>query len=319
MPATLADIRTKVRRLTRSPSVAQITNAQIDDYINDFILYDFPENIRTFTLKDTYSFNLEPNQAIYETTIVPGEPLFDFENLIISVHPPVYIAGVKAFFTQSPDEFWSIYPPVQSIVLEVNGNGAAVVVNGTLDNIPVLRENVNFSSVDVNGDGLMLSDDGNGVLAGDGNGVINYVTGVYQLNFNTAPADGQAINSQTIPYVAAQPTSILYYGNTFHVRPVPDQPYTVSLQAQYRPTALINAGDEPQLEQWWQYIAYGAAKKIFEDRSDMEGVAKIMPEFDKQERLVLRRTIIQLANERTATIYTQVNTSNWYNWWPNNT
>jgi len=42
----LESIRTKIRRLTRSPSSAQITNAQIDDYINTFVLYDFPEYIQ---------------------------------------------------------------------------------------------------------------------------------------------------------------------------------------------------------------------------------------------------------------------------------
>jgi uncharacterized HAD superfamily protein len=61
----------------------------------------------------------------------------------------------------------------------------------------------------------------------------------------------------------------------------------------------------PQLEQWWQYIAYGTAKKIFEDRMDLDSVQQIMPEFKQQERLVLRTTLTQQANERTVTIYTQ--------------
>jgi hypothetical protein len=40
--STLGAIRTKVRRLTRSPNTAQITDNQIDEYVNTFILYDFP-------------------------------------------------------------------------------------------------------------------------------------------------------------------------------------------------------------------------------------------------------------------------------------
>ena len=68
---------------------------------------------------------------------------------------------------------------------------------------------------------------------------------------------------------------------------------------------LLTSGQSPQLEEWWQYIAYGSAKKIFEDRLDMESVQMIVPEYRKQETLCLRRTIVQYTNERTATIYTE--------------
>ncbi len=61
----------------------------------------------------------------------------------------------------------------------------------------------------------------------------------------------------------------------------------------------------PQLNEWWQYIAYGAAKKIFEDRMDTDSVQQIMAEYKKQEALCLRRTLVQYSNERTATIYTE--------------
>ena len=76
-------------------------------------------------------------------------------------------------------------------------------------------------------------------------------------------------------------------------------------------------GDRPQ---WWQYIAYGASKKIFEDRMDNDSVDLIMPEFKTQERLVLRTTLTQQANERTVTIYTQGKNYNIGGWfgggWP---
>ena len=60
------------------------------------------------------------------------------------------------------------------------------------------------------------------------------------------------------------------------------------------------------LKQWWQYLAYGAAKKVFEDSQDPEGKHAIMEEFKEQERLVLRRTIVQRTAQRTATIYTEM-------------
>jgi hypothetical protein len=97
----------------------------------------------------------------------------------------------------------------------------------------------------------------------------------------------------------------LFYDNKFVLRPVPDQPYQINFEAYVRPTYLMAENQVPQLEEWWQYIAYGAAKKIFEDRMDLESVALILPEYKKQETLCLRRTIVQYTNERTATIYTQ--------------
>ena len=73
------------------------------------------------------------------------------------------------------------------------------------------------------------------------------------------------------------------------------------------------------MEEYWQYIAYGAAKKIFEDKMDLDSVQMIMPEFKQQERLCLRRSLIQYTNERTSTIYTdQVSHMNGWGgliWW----
>ena len=42
--ATLGAIRNKVRLLTHSPSTAQLADADIDQYVNTFILYDFPSS-----------------------------------------------------------------------------------------------------------------------------------------------------------------------------------------------------------------------------------------------------------------------------------
>jgi hypothetical protein len=101
------------------------------------------------------------------------------------------------------------------------------------------------------------------------------------------------------------PQAVLYYQDTFTLRPVPDQPYRVNLEAYITPTVLLDNDVAPDIQQWWQYIAYGAAKKIFEDRMDLDSVQQIMPEYKKQEQLVIRKTIVQYTNERTATVYTE--------------
>jgi len=75
------------------------------------------------------------------------------------------------------------------------------------------------------------------------------------------------------------------------------------MEAYMQPTELMNLTDTPQYKEFWQFIAYGAAKKIFEDRSDENSIREIMPEFINQEILINRRTIVQQSSERAQTIY----------------
>ncbi len=145
------------------------------------------------------------------------------------------------------------------------------------------------------------------------NNNINYITGVYSVTFPTAPAQGVAINSQTVPYVASRPQAVLYYDDVFTLRPVPDQAYRIDMQAFLRPMELLTSTDKPFLEQWWKYIAYGAAKQFFEDMQDNESIQAIMPEYTLQKREVLRTTLVQYSNQRSSTIYAGQtdNTSSW--------
>lgn len=313
--STLTAIQTKVRRLTRSPSESQLTTAQINEYVNTFVFYDFPEHLRLFKLRTTFTFYTQPFIDTYDSNVTPPNPLANFQNIYISIHEPSFVAGYRTFFSQSRDQFYALYPFLSSITsIGTAGDGVTQNFNATLSQVPVLRNNVTFSSVTAANTGLQLHDDGQGNLVGDGVGFIDYVSGVFDLQFNAAPGAGIAINSQTVPYVASIPRSILFFENKFILRPVPDQPYPVNVEAYIRPTELL-AGNSPQLEQWWQYIAYGAAKKVFEDRMDLESVASIMPEFKLQERLVLRTTIVQQTKERSATIYTEnIGGPGFYGW-----
>lgn len=309
--STLAQIRTKVRRLTRSPSTAQLTDQNIDDYVNTFVLYDFPEHLRLFSLRTTFTFYAQPYIDTYSTNSTTAtDPLYNFKNKYITVHPPIYIAGYNSLYSQSREQFFGIYPMTNSIAsIGTTGDGVTTAFAGTLSNIPILRNNVLFDSVNTANAGLSLIDDGAGNLVVPNTtvnvGTINYVTGAYTFTFPSAPASGAAINSQTVPYVPSLPQALLFYNDTFTLRPVPDQPYRINMEVYQRPTELLSvATNIPELSEWWQYIAYGASKKVFEDRMDLESVQLIMPEFMKQQTLIQRRTIVQYTNERTATIYT---------------
>lgn len=313
--STLSVIRTKVRRLTRSPSVSQLSETDIDNYVNTFVLYDFPEHLKLFSLRRTFSFYTNPYVDKYSTVTAPTtDPLYNFKNRFTSVHKQITIAGCPTLLSESREQFYGIYPMTASIESIGTGNGVTTLYSGTLTKTPVIRGSVLFSGVDINGWGLKVVDiplpsstlgqlvvpDSTVVIGG-----IDYVAGTYSFTFPLAPDSGTTVYSQTVPCTVSKPQAILYYNDEFVVRPVPDQPYKIELEAYARPTELLSSGTTPDLSEWWQYIAYGAAKKVFEDRQDMESVQMIMPEFKTQELLVLRRTIMNMSNERTATIYTE--------------
>lgn len=333
--STLGAIRTKTRRITRSPSAAQITDAEIDQYINTFILYDFPEHLRLFSLRTTLTFYTQPGVDVYKTNDTnPLDPLFNFKNKYIAVHPPLFIAGVPSFYTQWRDVFYGQWPQTNAVVNTlILGDGTAGPFTGVINTFPqfpnsngpnggaILQNSLLLSALDVNGNAMQIVDypqlttPTTGLLGipnqpptspGTTYGTINYQTGAFTVTFpaNTLVGDTNPIWAEYVPYVAGLPISCLYYDNQFTLRPVPDKSYAVQIEADIRPTELLNAGLSPQIEQWWQLIAYGASKKIFEDRMDLDSVQMLLPEFKNQMNFVNRTSLVQQTNERTVTIYT---------------
>jgi len=333
--STLTEIRKKVRRLTRSLSTSILSDADLDQYINTFVLFDFPEHLRLFNLKTTFEFYTNPYQDVYETSTTATDPLYNFKNKYINVEPPIYIAGYKALFSESQEQFFNLYPKINYIASVGSvGNGTITSFNGFINaqqfgtnSAVLLKNNVLFDSIGTNNAGLSMIDYpinptfGNLYVAGgsptsttvqDASNYINYVTGQYVVTFTSAPKSGAVINSQTVPLQPARPQAILFFDDKFTVRPVPDQPYKIQMSVFRQPTELLSASQNPDLNEWWQYIAYGASKKVFEDRMDVESVQMIMPEFKKQETLINRRTIVQQTTQRTSTIYTENNNGGSY-------
>ena len=339
--STLDAIHTKVRRLTRSPSLSQISDAQLNEYINTFILYDFPAQLRLFSLRTVLSFYTQPGVDVYSTTTaVMTDPLYNFKNKYIAVHPPVYMAGVQCFFTQERDVFYGFWPQTNTIMdTQLRGNGTAGPFTGRIINSRlgqqqypfVLQNSVNFNCFDANNNSMIMVDVpisntiGNltvpnvpllapfDTIQNPAN-YINYLTGQWVVTFPNVTQAMAQLWFEGILYQPGKPLGMLYFDDAFTIRPVPDKAYKIEIEADMRPTELWKIADIPYLEQWWQYIAYGAAKKIFEDKMDMDSVQMIMPEFKEQERFVLRTTLTQQANERTVTIYTQGKNFGWG--WP---
>lgn len=322
MAADITAIRTKVRRLTRNPSEQQLSNADITEYVNTFYQYDLPEELRLFSLKSTLTFFTQPNVDTYYTDQVNVPGLTNFTEDYITIDNPVYCAGFLIYLSQSREEFYGYYPQTSYRATVATGDGAATNFTGQLGNAPIVQGSISFVAVDADNNGMVLVDgqpqvpvapNEEGALYDQNDlttevGAIQYLDGNYILNFPTPPAANSSIQAQYLPYVASLPTMILYYDNKFTVRPVPDKPYKITMDAYIKPIAFLSQDNgtqptNPVLNQWWQYLAYGAAKKVFEDRGDYEGVAQIMPEFQRQEDFVLRRTLVQRSTRQAATIW----------------
>jgi len=303
---TLQQIRTKVRRLTATPSVIQLPDSLIDEYIDTFYEQDLPAHLKLWNLHDTYEFYTTQHEDEYTLPV----------NTILSISPPLYIAGYQSFYTQLREQFYNIYPKLNFSQDVATGDGSAGPYTFTLSNVPCLKRDFLVTTVDTNSITRTLVDipvtDLTGNLVAEGTttpvlGTINYISGTVTVtNFGDTIASGTVINAQYVPYEANRPTAMLFYDDTMTMRPVPDKAYKVTVEVYRTPSQLLNvAGDEPDIRQWWQYIAFGAAYKILEDRQDIETMQALAARLDEQKQLVLHRTIEQITPQRTETIFSE--------------
>lgn len=301
---TLDTIRTKIRRLVASPSASQLSDSQIDFYINTFYLDDLPQYLKIFDLKTVYTFYTEPNIDKYPLNINPSF-VSAATKAYYSVEPPVYIAGYESYYTQDRTEFFRLYSYI-NYENTVSGNNTLGPYDIQITNVPVIRNQVTISAKDSLGINLIVADDGSGGFTGDVlAGSIDYVTGsITGLQFTNSIPNSELITIQSVPYVANKPKTILFFDNTFIVRPIPDNTYKIDINACIYPTVLLNVDDSPSPQNLWQLLAYGAAQKVLEDRGNTENDQIMSQKLAAQLILCNRKTLEQNRPVRASTIYT---------------
>lgn len=333
---TLARIRTKVRRLTGSPSPTQLTNAQIDENVNDFYQFDFPEHLRVTQLNEKFDFLLAPGRDLYELP----------ENYAINNGSPIYIDGQLARYTEDQTEFYNWWPRNTQTGEVATGTGSATY-NYTLSSTPILPGSFSTSGQRSNDVWFNMVDQGLSTQATSDvgtlrqlrstytGGTINYQTGAVEVIFPVPIESDGPIYASYETYSAGRPTSVLYFHTTaglgrenagfdfldtitrrnIRVRPVPDKAYQMVMEVWRRPRKLEDELDAPILNEWWQLLAIGAAKKILEDRMDIDSVQNLLPQYHEQMSLCIYRTAVQYSTQRTATIYTEMmNNAGAYGW-----
>jgi len=314
--STFAKIKEKVRLLTKRTQVSQLSEASLKEYVNTFYLYDFPQIVKTRDLKKNISFATTPYVDAYSTT--NGAYILnlkDFVDFVVTTDTTVYVSGQQIQLFQSPEQFNNTYYSTKARGSFGTGDGVTTNFTYTLPT-KVLHRSVILGSVNAAGAALIVKDEpdtdafereaNTGELRDQANnniGTINYITGAIDVTFPSAPANGEDITYELFTFNPSLPTGILFFDNTFTLRPVPDKVYEVKLEVSVQPGEFDLDTDVPLVRQWWQFIAYGTAKKILEDSSDYEMLANIMPEYDRQKILVMRKTERDLSKERSKTIY----------------
>lgn len=296
--SNLTAIKTKVRRLTASPDPSQLSESDLEDYINTFYSQDFISSVKTDQLKSVLEVFTQPNIDTYTVDV----------NNYQSFRGPVYFQGRQGQLFKDRNEFYGWWPRNPTLVNPTSGDGTVGPYTFTLSPVPFLRNDVTLGVVDSTGSSVQVQDDGNGnlVLANTSTvlGTINYTTGAVSITFTNIIPSGNEFTVYVSQYNTGFPINILFWNNKFTVRPVPDGVYKITIETYKTPTQFLNNTDSPTLNQWHQYISFGAAIEILQDRGDWEGVANLEPEFKNQEALCLERQANEEIGTRNGTIFT---------------
>jgi len=270
----LSRLRYTVRKITGQFDITQLpdespgagtvsatTPPGIDDYINDFYLYDMPEHMRTLKLKDFYTFTTVPNCGTY---ILP--------QYIYQVEPPIYIDNYQFAWYQWPDVFYRIWPELNFIDQNLfSPDGITSTFTFTLTQTPVqqgtvvigLQPNIDGSPspaletftdqdtpipLDIPDQQFFVNP---GTLTGNrgGTGTVDYLTGVVTISYAAAPPAGTNSSCHYHPYVASRPRDIMFYQQQFFLRPIPNDTYSVKVMSYFTPSVAIsqasNSTDRP--------------------------------------------------------------------------
>lgn len=293
---TLSEIRRKVRRVTGRLSPGELTNDQVDDYINQYYQYTFPAEVK-----------LEMKHTYYEFLTTPNQETYDFDDTTYTnIEPPATMDSLSMLYYQDPIYFDSENPQQISRLTPWTGDGSTATFSTTVTGFPILPDTLVITdNTETFEDTTTTYTTSNVTITGSAGGTatINYSTGSVSVTFNTAPANGQDIYLSYTLFIAGRPTAVLYYDNQFKFYPVPDTAYRFKIKAYTYVTALTSSTSTPDLNQWGPCIAYGAARDIHSDYGEIDAYQEVTALYKEQVAYVLNRTNQNLLNTRAAPVF----------------
>ena len=289
---TLADIMKKVRQVTGRYSPDELSNTELISRINQYYQLRFPAEVKLESKHTFYEFLTEANQAYYD---VPVTLYTNFEQLAT-------VNNLSMLWYQDPNRFFQNNPLQYAFLNPWTGDAVTVTFTTTVLVFPIYPGTLTISDgvetfKDTNQDWTTA----NVTLTGDAGGTatINYNTGAISVTFAAAPANGELIHLNYVVFQPGRPQAILYYNNQFQFYPVPDQAYKVRMGAYQVVSALDDATDTPDLNEWGPCIAYGTALGIFSDYGETDAYSETTQLHKEQISIILTRTEQDLLNIRS--------------------
>ena len=288
---TLSLIRQKVRQVTGRFTPSEITNEELDQKINQYYQLTFPAEVKLDKKLVYYEFLTTANQAYYD------QPETTYTNFA----PPATCNNLSMLWYQNQAVFFEDNPLQYNFLTQWTGDGTTFTFSTTVTGFPIFPGTTTITdNVETFQDSNSNWTTANVLVTGSlgGSMTLNYLAGTVSVTFNTAPIDGQNIFLNYVVFAANRPQAILEYNNQFQLYPVPDQSYIIKMPAYSVVSALVNATDTPDLNEWGPCIAYGTSREILADFGELDGYAEISQLYKEQVAYVLKRTNQNLLNIR---------------------
>ncbi len=151
--STVVFMRKKIRRLTASASESALSTVDLDQYLNNVLLNDFPYAIKIDQMRSLYTFYTEPYRDRYPLDV----------NFNQGIRAPFFVDGILGTFFKDRQQFFNLWPRWPTLFQPIGGDGNTTSFAFTAPG-PFLSKEVTLGGTDLNGDPISVNDDGNGNL-----------------------------------------------------------------------------------------------------------------------------------------------------------
>jgi len=282
---TLANLRVLTRRYSGREDADEISDSQLNAYINEYLTIYFPLDVKLYDRFQSYFINLYPGVAVY-----------DVDQDIVLLNNPQFANGLSLAFYTDPRSFYELYQNQYHAYLLGTGNGSTLTFTGTVQQLPIIPS----SPYVTDGTEMLTDKTGSGILSGNlgGYGTINYATGYISATFNTAPSGSDDIQVYYDWFNVGQPRAVLFYQNQLQIRPIPAKPTMLRCNTYWRPSTLTADSSSITNPEWSRMIAMGAALIILKENMEIDAVSTLYSLWSQEFSLVQERSNSQLITGR---------------------
>ena len=327
----LSELRTKVRSLIGRPSTSQISDADLNDLINDYYQNMFPLEVQDDRL----------NGFVTQVLAATDSGDYTLAENVLRVNEPVTVNGVEIELYLRLGQFFELFPKDTGSAFVISDAGAALAI-GT-SSAAAVKNGAFYFSVDghsyykataetaLSGDTVPQNKYGAWRLECATDGTISIVaaadnaTGYATAALAIAALENESSQRACMGYVTAintagtfipgttelsaagvtdtytdgfhssrqSPLAALISDQTLYVRPKPDQFYELKAPCLLKPDALSGDSSVPIDVRWGLAIAYGAAIEYLIEKGQTDKASDLNIAFDDFVRKINQKTTRQ--------------------------